>query len=69
MQAADPALHTSIQQDFTTFDTELKAYEVGDGLQPYDQTYDGDRNQLKATLAALSEHLAQMPAALKIEVK
>ncbi|MGZ4758300.1 MAG: iron uptake system protein EfeO [Acidimicrobiales bacterium] len=65
---ADPALLQAIDDDFTSFETGLAAYRSGEAYLPYDQLTEADRDRLKASLAALSEDLSQVPGTLGIEV-
>ena len=69
LETANPTLLASINDDFTSFDTKLGAYKTGDEeYLPYDQLAPADRDKLKASLAALSEDLSQIPGTLGIEV-
>ncbi len=69
LETANPTLLASIDDDFTSFDTKLGAYRTGnEEYLPYDQLAEADRDKLKASLAALSEDLSQIPGALGIEV-
>ena len=69
LQAANPTLLDAIDDDLIAFDSKLGAYESGEEQYlPYDQLTEADRDKLKASLAALSEDLAQIPGTLGIEV-
>jgi len=69
LQAANPTLLDAIDDDLIAFDSKLGAYESGEEQYlPYDQLTEADRDKLKASLAALSEDLSQIPGALGIEV-
>jgi iron uptake system component EfeO len=64
----DPELDAAIAQRFETIDGLLTPYRQGDAFVPYDQLDDAARTQLKAALAGLSEHLAQVAGAFGLEV-
>jgi iron uptake system component EfeO len=64
LEAADPDLLASINTEFADIDAGLAAYEDGAGYKSYDTLTDDDKKKLQADLAALSEHLSQVPGTL-----
>jgi iron uptake system component EfeO len=66
LQAKDATLVTALDKGFTAVEGSLKPYASGDGYQPYTALKPADKTKMKAQLAALSEELAKMPAALGV---
>lgn len=66
LSARKPALVTELDGRFTAIETSLAAYAVGGGYQPYPALTTTDRSRMSAELAALSESLALLPAALGV---
>jgi iron uptake system component EfeO len=64
----DAALLSTLQRQFAAVDTSLRAYRAaGGGYQPYTALRPADKTRMQAQLAALSESLAKLPAALGVE--
>ena len=64
VEAADPDLAAAIEQSFDDIEEQLEAYEDGEGYRSYEELTDEDRTAMQATLAALSEQLAQVAGVL-----
>jgi iron uptake system component EfeO len=63
----DPALLRNLQRDFAEVDRALLAYRTPSGAyKPFTALRPDDRTRLQAQLAALSEELAKLPAALGV---
>jgi iron uptake system component EfeO len=68
IEAEDPDLVTKINAGFTDIDTQLAAYEDGNGgYVSYEQLTDDDKDKMKATLAALSENVSQVGGTLGLK--
>ena len=68
LEAADPELLDAIQADFAELYEQLADYEDGQGgYMDYTELTDADREAMAATLAGLSEKLADMAGALDLE--
>jgi iron uptake system component EfeO len=68
LEEADPDLAAEIQANFAELDEQLAEYEDGNGgYLPYSELTDEDRDAMAATLAELSENLANMAGALDLE--
>jgi iron uptake system component EfeO len=67
LQKKDPALVSTLDGEFAAVEASLKPYQVaGGGFQPYTALKEADKTRMKAQLAALSESLAKVPAALGV---
>ena len=67
LQAKDAALVTALDKGFTDVETSLTPYEAaGGGYQAYTALKPADKKTMQAQLAALSEELAKVPAALGV---
>jgi iron uptake system component EfeO len=64
IEEADAALAADIESDFSDIDAALAKYEEGDGYASYEQLTDADKDEMKATLASLSENLSEVPGVL-----
>jgi len=64
VEAADPDLAASIEASFDEIEEQLSAYEDGEGYRSYEELTDEDRTAMQATLAGLSEQLAQVAGVL-----
>jgi iron uptake system component EfeO len=67
LEAADADLLADITKEFDDIDAGLAAYKEGEGYKSYDTLTDDDKKSLQADLAALSEHLSQVPGTLGLE--
>jgi iron uptake system component EfeO len=68
LQAEDPELLKEIQDSFAEVDAGLAKYATPDGgYQSFDALTEQDATALKASLAQLSEELAQVPGALGLK--
>lgn len=67
LQAKDAALVKTLDDRFAAVEGSLKPYAVaGGGYQPYTALKPADKTTMQAQLAALSEDLAKLPAALGV---
>jgi iron uptake system component EfeO len=67
LNTKDPALLRAIQRDFAEVDRALLTYRTPSGAyKPFTALRPDDRTRLQAQLAALSEELAKLPAALGV---
>lgn len=67
LEEADPALLADIRADFAELDEQLREYEDGlGGYLDYTELTDEDRDAMAATLAGLSERLAEMAGVLDL---
>ncbi len=63
----DAALSKTLDERFAAVEASLKPYQVaGGGYQPYPALKPADKSRMQAQLAALSEELAKVPAALGV---
>lgn len=67
LEAADPDLLATLDEQFGEVETGLEPYRDGDGWKPYTELTDADKDTLQADLAALSESLATVPGTLELE--
>ena len=67
LEAADADLLADITKEFEDIDAGLAAYKEGEGYKSYDTLTDDDKKTLQSDLAALSEHLSQVPGTLGLE--
>lgn len=68
LEEADPELLSAIEADFDELDDQLEEYEDGQGgYLDYTELTDEDRDAMAATLAGLSERLAEMAGVLNLE--
>ena len=67
LAAKDAALVKALDDRFAAVEASLKPYAVaGGGYQPYTALKPADKAKMQAQLAALSEELAKLPAALGV---
>ncbi|CAA9291029.1 MAG: Ferrous iron transport periplasmic protein EfeO, contains peptidase-M75 domain and (frequently) cupredoxin-like domain [uncultured Corynebacteriales bacterium] len=67
LAAKNPTLTTALDSGFTAVEGSLKPYQVaGGGYQSYTALKPADKTRMQAQLAALSEELAKVPAALGV---
>jgi iron uptake system component EfeO len=63
--AKDKALATAIDNGFTAVDESLEPYEISEGVfTPFTDLKPADKTRMQSQLAALSENLAKVPAAI-----
>ncbi len=66
LQAKDPELLATIQEQLAAVEAGLAPYRDGDGWKPYSSLTEADKDRLQADLGALSESLAQVPGTLEL---
>ena len=67
IQSKDKALATSLDQGFAAVDESLQPYEVSEGVfKPFTTLTATDKATMQSQLAALSENLAKVPAAIGV---
>jgi iron uptake system component EfeO len=64
LEAADSELAGGIEESFADIEEQLAAYAEGDGYRSYEELTEDDKTQMQATLADLSEQLAQVAGVL-----
>lgn len=69
LEPVDSRLLAAIDASIAKVDGILAPLRSGDGYVPYDQVTDAQRNELKTSMAQLSEELSQMSGALGLEVR
>ena len=69
LQPVDADLQASIDGSLKKVDGLLAPLKSGDSYVSYDQVTDAQRNDLKSSMAQLSEELSQLSGALGLEVK
>jgi iron uptake system component EfeO len=62
--AKDAELAGEIVAGFSEIDAALATYRRGDGYQPFSGLTEDDTDEMKTTLADLSEHLSQVSGVL-----
>jgi iron uptake system component EfeO len=67
LEAKDAKLAGEIEALFTKLDGQIAAYRDGPGYKPYSALTDADKAQMKTTLAALSEKLADVAGTLGLK--
>jgi iron uptake system component EfeO len=67
LEEADPELLESITSEFADIEAGLATYKEGEGYKPYNTLTEDDKKALQSDLAALSEHLSQVPGTLGLE--
>ena len=67
IQSKDKALATSLDQGFAAVDESLEPYEISEGVfKPFTTLTAADKATMQSQLAALSENLAKVPAAIGV---
>jgi iron uptake system component EfeO len=67
LEAEDPELVGTIEDQFAELDDQLSAYADGEGYLPYGALTDADKTEMQTTLAELSESLATVAGVLDLE--
>ena len=68
IEAEDPELLASINDGFAEIETQLQAYQDGNGgYVSYEQLTQADKDAMQATLAELSENVSQVSGTLGLE--
>jgi iron uptake system component EfeO len=67
IEEEDPELVTTIDGLFAELESQLAAYQQGEGYAPYSALAEADKTQMQTTLAELSENLASVAGVLGLE--